>query len=241
MPADPSSLAVLDGTAAPPGVPVLGATDPAAPATPQVVPLAITDTREYIAMQPQDAQPTRGVIFMQGALVDPRAYVRILAPIAEAGYLVTIMKSPYDLPITDIGGVGMVIERHPDVTWWAIGGHSLGGVAASTFAAGNPRLTPGLFLWASYPANDISDVDELTVLSVSGANDGLTTPGDIAESVPKLPRNSTFAEVPGAAHWSFGDYGVQAGGGEETVPHEQASAQIAAATLQWLNTASAVA
>ena len=252
-PADPSALAVLDGSAPvqdaavePAAEPSPAPQDPAAEAAPgqeaaAAPEVTITETRTYLEMSVAGSTPTRGFAFFQGGLVDPRAYVKILRPIAAAGYLVSIHKSPFDLPIADIGGMRSTLDRHPEIEWWAVGGHSLGGVAAATFAASSPRTTPALVLWASYPFASLASVDALTVLSVSGTADGLTTPQDIEASKAKLPSTTTFAAVEGAVHSFFGDYGDQRGDGEPTISREDAQQQIVATTLQWLNSAAGVA
>lgn len=203
--------------------------------------LLVSQDRSSIELAPPDVLPTAGLIFFPGGLVDPRAYANILAPVARAGYLVVIVKAPFDLPITDIGAVNSAINAHPDITEWAIGGHSLGGVAASTFVAGNPSVSPNLLLWASYPLNNMSDIDGLQVYSLSASLDGLTTPADIEASKAKLPPDTGYGVVEGAVHSSFGDYGEQAGDGVPTIDHENAQLQIAIATIQWLNAVTGVA
>ena len=192
-------------------------------------------------MYPTEMSPTRGFIFYPGALVDPRAYANILAPIAAADYFVTILKTPFDLPITDISAAAAVIDSHPAISWWAVGGHSLGGVAASTFAAGNPSAVAGLVLWGSYPVADLSSIGQVSVISVSGTEDGLTTPGDVAASMAKLPPTTTFVAVDGSVHAYFGDYGEQAGDGTPKISRGEAQAKIVNATLQWLNSLANVA
>lgn len=254
-PADPAALAVLEAAPAPAELPAEPEPAPAegeAPAEPPAAEppaaeepaapmVAISETRTRLELVPIAAPPTRGLVFFQGGLIDPRAYVKILEPVAAAGYLVAVLKAPYDLPIVDIGGVTSVVNSHPEVEWWAVGGHSLGGVAAATFAAGSPRTTPGLVLWASYPFTSLASIDEVSVLSVSGTQDGRTTPSDIEASMANLPANTTYVAVEGAIHAYFGDYGDQSGDGTPTISREEAQQQIVTATLQWLNTASGVA
>ena len=87
----------------------------------------------------------------------------------------------------------------------------------------------GLFLWASYPAQDISRAP-VAVASISGERDGLSTPADIAASRANLPAGSTFTVIAGGVHAYFGDYGPQAGDGEPTVARSEAQQQIVAAT-----------
>lgn len=54
------------------------------------------------------------------------------------------------------------------------------------------------------------------MLSLAGAEDGLSTPQKIADARHLLPADATMVEIPGASHASFGDYGPQAGDGTPT-------------------------
>ena len=160
------------------------------------------------------------------------------ADLAEAGYVVAIVKSPFDLPLADITAARGVIEANPDVQWWGIGGHSLGGVAASSYAAGSSDAD-ALVLWASYPYLDLSDLINLPVLSVSGSNDGLTTPAEVESAAADLPPGTDYVEVPGAVHAFFGDYGEQDGDGVPETTRQEAQQVIVDTTLTWLNSQSA--
>ena len=171
-----------------------------------------------------------GVVFLPGALVDPRAYLATVRPLAERGHLVVVVKPPLDLAF--LGSAPAAFDAHPEVGGWAVGGHSLGGVAAAT-AVGDPRVR-GLFLWASYPARDLSAV-AVAAASVSAERDGLATPADIDASRLRLPPATVFTQVPGAVHAFFGDYGPQAGDGTPTVDRATAQRQIVAATDQLLD------
>lgn len=195
----------------------------------------VFDKSNRLEIWPTSVEPAVGVVFYPGGLVDPRAYARILTPVAAAGYLVVIVKPPFDLALADTGAAGGIIADHPGITEWVVGGHSLGGVAASQFADANPSRTPGLILWASYPYTDMSGRDEISVLSLSGTNDGLTSPEDIEASVQKLPaETSTFVALEGVTHGQFGDYGLQPGDGQPTISDEKAQRKIARRTLKWL-------
>jgi hypothetical protein len=44
-------------------------------------------------------EPTVGLVFVPGARVDPRAYASILRPVAEAGYLVAVLKPPFQVAL----------------------------------------------------------------------------------------------------------------------------------------------
>jgi Alpha/beta hydrolase family len=202
-------------------------TPPAADAS--SVTVEVVHTPATWELRPRGGPRGAGVVFYPGALVDPRAYLGLLRPLAEEGHLVVVVNAPLDLALLAPGAVGSAIEAHPDVRTWVVGGHSLGGVQASTAAAsGDPRVR-GLFLWASYPAQDISGAP-VAVASISGDRDGLSTPADIAASRANLPPATAFTVVAGGVHAYFGDYGPQPGDGEPTVSRAAAQQQIDAAT-----------
>lgn len=175
-----------------------------------------------------------GLVFYPGAKVDPRAYARILRPLAEDGYTVVILKVPYNIAFFSPAAAGSVVGADDDIDRWVIGGHSLGGVVAARVAAAGDAETAGLLLWGSFPARGIAGSTDLDVLSVSGSNDGLATPADIEASRPDLPPGSEFVVVEGAIHAHFGDYGSQQGDGEPGMSRDDAQAAIVAATRQQL-------
>jgi hypothetical protein len=174
-----------------------------------------------------------GLVFYPGARVDARAYQDILGPLANAGYLVVILKVPLGIPLLDISQARGAMDEHPEITSWAVGGHSLGGVSASSFAKAN-RDVSGLLLFA-YPAENMADTVDLSVLSISGSNDGLTTPDKISASKPLLPPDTGFATVEGGVHAFFGDYGEQPGDGEPGISRQEAQQQIAAESIRFMD------
>jgi hypothetical protein len=173
-------------------------------------------------------KPTVALLFSPGARVDPRAYAHILRPLADAGNLVVVLKEPFGFALLDPGHASTVIKLHPEIEHWAIGGHSLGGVSAATFADAHSEIG-GLVLFGSYPAKNLMRTD-LRVTSISGSQDGLTTPADIAASKSKLPPTTTYVEVPGAVHSWFGDYGDQPGDGIPAGDRVAGQAEITKAT-----------
>ncbi len=173
------------------------------------------------------ASPT-GLVFLPGARVDPRAYLPLLRPIAAAGHVVVLVKAPFELALL----TSPPLDLRPDVTSWVLGGHSLGG-AAATFAAGDPRVA-GLLLWAAYPTDDLS-ASGLAVLSVSGDRDGLATPADVDAARPLLPPDTRYVVVTGGTHAYFGDYGEQPGDGAAGVDRATAQRRIVHASVEFLS------
>lgn len=188
----------------------------------------VQETSGWYAFVPQGTEPTTGLVYSPGARVDVRATAAVLRPLAEEGYLVVALKEPLGIALTSPNQAGSAIGAF-DVDHWVVGGHSLGGVVAASFADRND-VVDGLLLHASYPLGDMSDAD-LLVTSVSGSEDGLTTPADVDASRANLPADATFVVVPGAVHAFFADYGPQPGDGTPTVSRVEAQAQIVDASL----------
>jgi hypothetical protein len=180
----------------------------------------------------EDIKPTTGLLFVPGARVDSRAYAHVLRPLAEAGYLVAVLKEPFGFSLLDADHGKKVIDVHPEITYWAVGGHSLGGATAASLADEDERVK-GLVLFASYPADPLVRTD-LKAVSISGAADGFTTPADIEASKGKLPPDTAYVVINGAVHSSFGDYGEQSGDGVATVDRSAAQTEITRAALALL-------
>jgi Alpha/beta hydrolase family len=177
-------------------------------------------------------RPTTGLVFLPGARVDPQAYAPELRRVAQAGYLVVVLKEPFGFSIADRDHAATIIENHPEVEHWAVGGHSLGGTVAASYADGDRRVE-GLLLLASYPSAPVERTD-LFVTSVSGDADRLVTPADVAKSKVNLPADTTFVVIPGASHASFGTYGRQPGDGAPTADPVAVADQVAEATVTLL-------
>ena len=175
-----------------------------------------------------EIRPTAGLVFVPGARIDSRAYANVLRPLAEAGYLVAVLKEPFGFSFLDADHGKKVLDVHPEITDWAVGGHSLGGHRRLTCRRG--RTVKGLVLFASYPGDRLVR-DDLKAVSISGTADGFTTPADIEASKENLPPATSYVVINGAVHSSFGDYGEQPGDGIATVDRTTAQAEINNATL----------
>ena len=194
----------------------------------------VTNSR-WLVFTPMAAAPATGFIFYPGGKVDPRAYAPQARAIAAQGYLVVIVPVPLNLAFFAPNAAADVQAAYPNITHWAVGGHSLGGVFAAHFAHDHPRTVQGLALWASYPqASDDLSGSALLVVSISGTLDGLSTPAKIEASRPLLPANTTWVAIEGGDHGQFGWYGPQAGDNPATVDHAAQSAQTVAATVAML-------
>ena len=194
--------------------------------------LVHVSTERWIVFEPADGQARTGLILYPGGRVDERAYAPIARRIAERGYLVVIVAVRLNLAFFDINAAEPVISAFPEIEHWAIGGHSLGGVAASVFAAAHPRIE-GLALWASYPADDALRERNIRVLFLYGSRDGLAIDG-VNRSQSLLPADTEFVAIEGGNHSQFGAYGFQPGDGAATISAEAQWDQAAEATAALL-------
>jgi hypothetical protein len=184
--------------------------------------IVITDEAAAIVMEPVGGSSGTGLVFIPGAKVDPWAYAANLSGVvAEAGVTVVITKPILNLAFFDLRPLDTFTSLAPDVSAWAVGGHSLGGVRGCLLAEDADALA----LFASYCANDLSG-SGLPALSISGSEDLLTTPQDIEDGQPLLPGGAEFVEIDGANHASFGNYGPQAGDGEASITDEDMQAVL---------------
>lgn len=183
--------------------------------------ITVTDAEQGIVLAPADGESDLGLVFIPGAKVDPWAYAAILQGLAEDGTTVVITRPWLNLAFFDPRGLDAFTSAAPDIDVWGVGGHSLGGVRACQLA----EDADALVLFASYCANDLSE-SGLPVLSLSGSDDGLSTPEKIADARDQLPADAEMVEIDGASHASFGDYGPQAGDGTPTISTEDMHAEV---------------
>ena len=167
--------------------------------------------------------------------MEAEAYAPAARAIAEAGFLVVITPMPLNLAVLDSGAASDVIAAYPEIENWAIGGHSLGGSMAASFADQNPDKISGLALWASYPAdsNDLS-AQPIAATSIYGTQDGVATPDKVLGAKPLLPRDTVWVPIEGGNHAQFGWYGSQEGDNPATISREEQQAQTITATVTLL-------
>lgn len=191
----------------------------------------------YLLFQPSDNSDIKGgYIIYQGAKVDAMAYGYYAQEVAKQGYLVGVVDAPFNVSFFSSNKVKEIMKEYPTIDNWFIGGHSLGGVVASSYAYNHQSRIQGLILLASYPMNknDFSNTN-YPILSLTGERDGLSTPNKISETKHLLSRNAKIVELKGANHAQFGLYGEQKGDNEATISPQEQQTQMVQHTVQWLN------
>ena len=180
-----------------------------------------------------------GLIFYPGGRIDPRGYSNMLRSIAEEGYLVVVPSMPINMAIFDTNAAEDIIIYYPDVEYWAIAGHSVGGTSAAMYTAKNPDKIDGLAIWASYPANssDLSEVN-LPVYLIYGELDEGVDRLVIEEKKELLPPDTVYLEIQGGDHHQFGTYLTEPGDDRSTTSRNDQQDIIIQGTLDLLKTIS---
>ncbi|WP_181028617.1 alpha/beta hydrolase [Pseudoclavibacter sp. RFBA6] len=194
--------------------------------------ITVAEVDGSLVLSPTEAASTTGLIFIPGAKVEPAAYAAKLSSLVTEEQMTVVIPQPLlNLAFFDTRTVDDYSTAAPDISTWAVGGHSLGGVRACQLAD-SPDVA-GLLLFGSYCANDLTADTSLDVLSITGSADGLTTPQKASDARGLLPPDAETLEIDGANHAMFGNYGPQSGDGTATIPDAEGREQIATATSDW--------
>lgn len=165
----------------------------------------------FYAYAPQGKSPHVGLLLFPGGSVDFRSYALVARDLARHGFVVVVQHVPFGFALFDcdraIGPVGALRQTFPDVRAWVVGGHSLGGVAACSYASRRPEDVSGLLLWGSFPSPLHSLAEcQLPVASLYGSQDGLVPPARVEQARHLLPKGAQLVPLNGANHTQFGDY-----------------------------------
>ena len=174
------------------------------------------------------SEPIAGLAFYPGAKVEPEAYAPLMRACAERGLACVLIKPPFNLSIFDVGAARHAMDQLPNIDTWIVAGHSMGGVAAGSFAASNPSDADAVVLLGAYLNDDLTAYDGV-VLLVSGRNDEVLNRDKYENAKSMLPSRTTEITIEGGNHAGFGNYGEQAGDGEAGITRESQQSQTAAA------------
>lgn len=181
--------------------------------------LSISKTgKDTIVFAPSD--PKAGLIFYPGGKVEYTAYALLMRACAEQGILCVLVKMPCNLAVLDVNAADGIAGQYPEINTWYIGGHSLGGAMAATYAANHSSELDGLILLAAYSTSDLKDAG-LKVLSVYGTEDTVLDLEKYEEYRGNFPIGTSEFIIDGGCHAGFACYGPQDGDGSPTVTSEE--------------------
>ena len=184
-----------------------------------------------LVFEPQN--PSAGFVFYPGGKMEHTAYSPLMKQLADNGILCVIVKMLFNLAVLDINGAEDVFKQFATVDSWYIGGHSLGGSMAASFAAESTDVINGLVMLAAYSTADLAQTD-LKVLSVYGDADGVLNMEKYGQYYPNLPHTTTEVVINGGNHAQFGSYGTQDGDGTATISADKQIEQTVNAIIDLL-------
>lgn len=179
--------------------------------------------------------PTAGFLFYPGGKVESAAYAPLMRALAEEDVLCVLIDMPCNLAVLNPNAAEGIPELFPDIESWYIGGHSLGGSMAASYAAKHPEELRGLVLLAAYSTADLTDTG-LEVLSLYGSEDGVLNMEKYESYRKNLPENTAEIIIPGGNHALFGSYGAQEGDGEASISPIQQMQYTSEAILSIIQT-----
>jgi hypothetical protein len=182
---------------------------------------------------PTAGPASTGLILYPGAKVPAAGYAPTAQAIAEKGYLVVVVPMPLNFAIFDVGAADRVIAAHPDITRWAIGGHSLGGAMAAQYAADHAEAIAGLALCGAYSAADLS-ASGLAASSVYGSLDAAAPKIEDPATKALLPDATAYERIEGGNHEQCGWYTGQPNDPPATISREEQQERIVAAWVSLL-------
>lgn len=191
------------------------------------------DANKNITFRPNQSMDKHiGFIFYPGGKVEYTAYAPMLYKLAENGITCILIKMPANLAIMGINKADGTIDGYTDIDKWYIGGHSLGGAAASMYVYDHKQAFDGLVLLGAYSTKDISDTD-LSVLLITGSEDKVLSLEKYNECMPNYPKNLSTLNIEGGCHSYFGDYGMQEGDGQPQITCEYQQDTIVDYLVEW--------
>lgn len=176
-----------------------------------------------------------GFILYPGAKVPKEAYSYLGRAVAEAGYPAALLDVRLGFAIFDSEAASRPIAALPGIKKWVLAGHSLGGVAASSFAKTHQDIVGGIVFLGSYPSTGGSlSRTRVRALSVSASNDMLATQEKIDAAKALLPDSTSYVRISGGNHAQFGEYGTQKGDGAADIPPSRQQQSVVDSVLALL-------
>lgn len=179
-----------------------------------------------IIFSPLDESET-GLIFYPGAKVDEAAYYPLMERISQSGITCVLVKMPFHMAVFGVNTADTVYTQLPHISNWYIGGHSLGGAMASSYAASHAEEIAGVVLLGAYIYGDVPVEKTLTIY---GSNDTVL-------DRTKITYTENVIEIEGGNHAYFGNYGNQSGDGTASITQEEQQAQTAEAICAFISAA----
>lgn len=174
-----------------------------------------------------------GFIFYPGGKVEYTSYAPLMRELAQRGVQCFLLKMPCNLAVLDVNAADSLPEQYSEIQQWYIGGHSLGGSMAASYAAKHPDTLDGLVLLAAYSTEGLTS-SGTEVLSLYGTEDGVLDFEKYEKYRKNLPADTIEVILGGGNHACFGSYGSQKGDGIAELSGEDQTVQTAEAVAEFI-------
>ena len=171
-------------------------------------------------------EPVAGLIFYPGGKVAYESYAPLMSALSQRGILCVLIHMPCNLAVLDVDAAKDIPEQLPEIRHWYIGGHSLGGAMAASYAAKHPDDFDGIVLLAAYSTADLTQ-SGLQIVQIYGTEDGVMNRASYEKYASNLPEGSMEIILEGGNHAGFGAYGPQKKDGALDISPESQWAQTA--------------
>lgn len=175
----------------------------------------VTHTAHYLFF---DGPGTKtSYIFYPGGKVQAEAYAPLMRKIASRGVDAFLVNMPLRFAFFGVDRAGE-IQKEYHYDHWYIGGHSLGGAIACSYASKHLENFDGAILLASYPtASLVPASGSFRVLSLYGSEDGVLNMDSFQKGRDFMPADYREIKIEGGNHAQFGNYGRQKGDGKALI------------------------
>lgn len=200
-----------------------------------------SDTLEFLPTAPART----GLVFLCGSGIAADAYAPLLRPVADAGYVVVIVRLPWRFaPLEQhredaLHRVDAAMRAHEDdVSRWVLAGHSLGAaLCCRRVRTSTDRLQAVVLIGTTHPKRtDLSDL-QLPVSKIIGERDGIAPPERVDANRHLLPESTQWIRIEGGNHSQFGHYGHQLFDGRATIDRAAQQAVVREELLRRLTQA----
>ncbi len=164
----------------------------------------------YVVLGPSE-QTDEALIFYPGGKVEYLAYYPLLEKLSQKGVTCILVKMPFNLAVFNTNAADKIINDFPEIEEWYIGGHSLGGAMASSYASEHKDKIDGVILLGAYIYGDYSKDKTITIY---GENDNILDRS-------KVNYSENVYVIEGGNHGQFGNYGQQKGDGISAITSEE--------------------
>lgn len=193
----------------------------------------VNNENKFLSFSNKNKESTIGFIFYPGGKVDETSYAPLMNLISEKGITCIILKEPLNLAVFEPDLADYALEKFPNIKEWYVGGHSLGGVIAASYASKHSDKIKGVILMGSYPINSLKE-KKLRMISFYGNKDGVLNLENFEKNKINQPEDTTYYEIQGGNHSYYGNYGEQEGDLKASITRQEQQEVVVNQITKWL-------